>query len=113
MLRRHRDRVQSARRDPDIRVWVRVAALVAIAAYLVAFVVENSKPKPLHFVFGTAHVSLDWLILLSLAIGVVVGVLASQLAHRRRARRAQATAAPTSEARRETPASTSSTSTKL
>ena len=92
---------------------MRVAALVAIAAYLVAFIIENSKPRPLHFVFGTAHVSQDWLILLSVAIGIVVGVLASQLAHRRRARRAQPTGAATSEARSDTPSSTSSTSTKL
>jgi uncharacterized integral membrane protein len=113
MLRRHRQRVRNVRRDPDTRVWIRVAALVALAAYLVAFIVENSKPRPMHFVFATAHVSQDWLILLSVAIGVVIGVLASQLAHRRRARRAQLTGAATSEARRETPSSTSSTSTKL
>ncbi|MDX6516719.1 MAG: hypothetical protein QOH73_2385 [Gaiellaceae bacterium] len=113
MLKRHRDRVSNVRRDPDIRVWVRVAALVAIAAFLVAFIIENSKPRPLHFVFATAQVSQDWLILLSVAIGIVIGVLASQLAHRRRQRRIQATAAPTSEARRETPSSTSSTATKL
>jgi uncharacterized integral membrane protein len=113
VLRRHRDRVERARRDPDTRVWVRVAALVAIAAYLVAFIIENSKQRPLHFVFATARISLDWLILLCVAIGIVIGVLASQLAHRRRARRAQLTGAATSEARRETPSSTSSTSTKL
>ena len=54
-----------------------------------AFIVENSKTQPLHFVFATAQVSLDWLILLSVAIGVVIGVLASQVAHRRRARKQQ------------------------
>jgi uncharacterized integral membrane protein len=89
VLRRHRERVANARRAPDLRVWIRVAALVALAAYLVAFILENSKSRPLHFVFTTAHVSLDWLILLSVAIGVVIGVLASQVAHRRRARRQQ------------------------
>ena len=89
MLKRHRQRVSDARRDPDIRVWVRVAVLVAIAAYLVAFIIENSKTHPLHFVFTTAHVSLVWLMLISVAIGVVIGVLASQLAHRRRARKQQ------------------------
>jgi uncharacterized integral membrane protein len=89
VLRRHRERVANARRDPDLRVWIRVVALGALAAYLVAFIVENSKARPLHFVFTTAHVSLDWLILLSVAIGVVIGVLASQVAHRRRARKQQ------------------------
>ena len=92
MLRRHRERVANVRRDPDLRVWIRVAALVALAAYLVAFILENSKSRPLHFVFATAHVSQDWLILLSAVIGVVIGVLASQVAHRRRARQIAARA---------------------
>jgi hypothetical protein len=41
----------------------------------------------LHFVFVTAHVSLIWLILLSVGLGFLGGVLLSQLA-RRRSRRA-------------------------
>jgi uncharacterized integral membrane protein len=94
MLRRHRERVATVRRDPDTRVWVRVAALVALAAYLVAFVVENAHPQSLHFVFATAKISADWLILLSAAIGVVIGVLASQVAHRRRARQVRRQAPP-------------------
>jgi arginine exporter protein ArgO len=39
-----------------------------------------------HFVLGTAGVSLIWLILLSLGLGVLLGVLTSQL-YRRRGRR--------------------------
>jgi uncharacterized integral membrane protein len=111
VFKRRRERAQIVRGNPELRVWLRVGALVALAAYLVAFVLENSQPRPLHFVFGTAHVSQDWLILLSVAIGIVIGVLASQLTHRRRTRRAQLTGAPTSDASRETPSSTSSTST--
>jgi len=44
---------------------------------------SRAAPRYARF-FG---VSLDWLILLSVAIGVVIGVLASQVAHRRRARK--------------------------
>jgi uncharacterized integral membrane protein len=86
-FRKQRDRVEQARTDPDLRLWVRVVALVAVAAYLVAFVLENSTHHAVHFVFGTAKVSTIWLILLSVLIGIVVGVLASQVAHRRAARR--------------------------
>ena len=87
MLKRQRDRVEGVRQDPDLRVWARVVALVAVAGYLVAFVLENSNHHPLHFVFLTRNVSTIWLILLSVLIGLVAGVLASQVAHRRHERR--------------------------
>jgi uncharacterized integral membrane protein len=82
----------SGRFDPDKirewqpRLWARVIALVAIAAYVLAFIIENSHKIHLHFVFFTATVSLVWLILLSLALGLAGGLLLSQL-HRRRRRR--------------------------
>ena len=70
------------------KLWLVLVALALTAAYLVAFVVENRKAVPVHFVFATAHVSLIWTILLSLAIGLLAGLLVSQLyrwRHRRRA----------------------------
>jgi uncharacterized integral membrane protein len=70
------------------KLYVRLIALVLLAAYAVAFVLENKKSVHLHFVFVTANVSLVWLILLSLAVGFVVGILLSQLERRRRRRRA-------------------------
>jgi NhaP-type Na+/H+ or K+/H+ antiporter len=42
-----------------------------------------------HFVFATASVSLVWLILLSLVIGLVGGILLAQLERRRRRNRAR------------------------
>jgi uncharacterized integral membrane protein len=66
------------------RLWARLIALVVIVAYAIAFVVENHKKVHLHFVLATATVSLIWLILLSLGIGVLGGVLLSQLYRRRR-----------------------------
>jgi uncharacterized integral membrane protein len=53
---------------------------------VIAFVLENRRSVPLHFVFATANVSLVWLILLSLAVGFAVGILLSQLERRRRRR---------------------------
>ena len=68
------------------RVFGRLLILIAIAAYAVAFVLENRKQVNVHFVFATARVSLIWLILLSLALGVVAGRLLPQLYRRRRRR---------------------------
>ena len=70
------------------KLYARLIALVLLAAYAVAFVLENKKSVHLHFVFVTANVSLVWLILLSLAVGFLVGILLSQLERRSRRRRA-------------------------
>ena len=70
------------------KLYARLVALVLLAAYAIAFVLENRKSVKLHFVLVTASVSLVWLILLSLAVGFLVGILLSQLERRRRRRRA-------------------------
>jgi uncharacterized integral membrane protein len=69
------------------KLYGRLVAIILLAAYAIAFVLENRKAVSLHFVFATANVSLVWLILLSLAVGFVVGILLSQLERRRRRRR--------------------------
>jgi len=71
------------------KLWLVLLTLALIAAYLVAFVAENTKQIPVHFVFTTAHISLIWALLLSLAIGLLAGLLLSQV-YRRRRRRAKA-----------------------
>ena len=70
------------------RLWLSVVALVLIAAYIVAFVAENTKTVGVHFVFLTAHTSVIWVILLSLLIGIVGGLLLSQLYRRSRRNKA-------------------------
>jgi uncharacterized integral membrane protein len=71
-------------RELQPRFWARLIALVAIAAYVLAFVLENRKHVHLHFVLFSASVSLIWLILLSLAIGLLGGAVLRQLSRRRR-----------------------------
>ena len=66
------------------RLWVSLALLVLIVAYLIAFVVGNDEEARVDFVFGTAKTSLIWVILLSLLAGLLGGVLVSQLHRRRR-----------------------------
>jgi uncharacterized integral membrane protein len=68
------------------RLYARLVLLLVTIAYVVAFVLENRKRVKVRFVFGSSRVSLIWLILLSLALGVLAGVLLSQL-YRRRHRR--------------------------
>jgi NhaP-type Na+/H+ or K+/H+ antiporter len=69
------------------KLYLRLIVLVLLAAYAIAFVLENRTPLHLHFVFVTATVSLVWLILGGLAVGFVLGILLSQLERRRRRRR--------------------------
>jgi uncharacterized integral membrane protein len=69
------------------RLFAKLLILLALAAYAVAFVLENRKEVKLHFVLATAKVSLIWLILLSLALGLLGGVLLAPLYRRRRRRR--------------------------
>ena len=79
---------EAARERPwQPRLWLKLLILLATFAYVVAFVLENRKQVHLHFVFATSRVSLIWLILLSLGLGLLGGVLLSQLYRRRRGRR--------------------------
>ena len=68
------------------KLYVRLVALVVLVAYAIAFVLENRKHISLHFVFATARVSLVWLVLLSIALGLAGGILLAQLERRRRRR---------------------------
>jgi uncharacterized integral membrane protein len=68
------------------KLYARLLVLVLLIAYVVGFVIENKRSVNLHFVFVTASVSLVWLILLSLALGLVGGILLAQLERRRRRR---------------------------
>jgi uncharacterized integral membrane protein len=74
-------------REWQPRLYLTIITLGLLIAYGIAFVLENNKHINLHFVFATARVSLVWLILLSIALGMLLGVLLSQLYRRRRRRR--------------------------
>jgi uncharacterized integral membrane protein len=76
------------------RLWARLIALGLLVAYAIAFILENGKQVNVHFVLATARVSLVWLILLALAVGLLGGILLAQLERRRRRRRRSANEAP-------------------
>jgi uncharacterized integral membrane protein len=79
------DRLEETRQTFQPGRWSRLIAITAIAVYALLFVVLNTRHVKVDFVFASPRVSLIWVILLSLGVGVVLGVLLSQL-HRRRQR---------------------------
>jgi uncharacterized integral membrane protein len=72
------------------RLYARLLVLGLLAAYAIAFVLENRTQVNVHFVLATARVSLVWLILLALGVGLLGGLLLAQLERRRRRRSRQA-----------------------
>ena len=68
------------------RLYLRLIVLGLLVAYAIAFVLENRTQVEVHFVLWTAHVSLVWVILLALGVGLLGGILLAQLERRRRRR---------------------------
>ena len=78
-------RFEATRQTYQPALWSRLIAIGAIGLYALVFVVLNTHRVKISFVFASTRVSVIWVILLSLGVGVVLGVLLSQL-HRRRQR---------------------------
>jgi uncharacterized integral membrane protein len=76
---------EEAREDSGLLT--KLILLVALVAYLIAFVLENRKEVNVHFVVASSRVSLIWVILLSITIGALGWAVVSQLNRRRRRRR--------------------------
>ena len=72
------------------RLYLRLIVLGLLVAWAIAFVLENRKHVNVHFVLATASVSLVWVILLALGVGLLSGILLAQLERRRRRRSHQA-----------------------
>ena len=72
-------------------LYARLIVLGLLIAYAIAFILENRKQVSVHFVLVTARVSLVWLILLALGVGLLGGILLAQLERRRRRRSHQST----------------------
>jgi len=72
----------------EARSWLIVIALALVVGYLIWFSIDNTHKVEVHWIFGTTHGSLIWVILVSLLLGAAIGLLALWLG-RRRSRRAQ------------------------
>lgn len=66
------------------RLWAVIVGLFLIAIYLIAFVVKNDDRIEIDFVLFKATISLIWVIVFVLALGLLSGVLLSQIYRRRR-----------------------------
>ena len=66
--------------------WVQLTAIGIVAVYTLLFIVLNTHRAKVSFVFASARISVIWVILLSLAAGLVLGVLLSRLNRRRKRR---------------------------
>jgi uncharacterized integral membrane protein len=66
--------------------WIQLTVIALVSLYALLFIVLNTHRAKVSFVFGTTRVSVIWVVLLSLAVGLVLGALGSRL-HRRRKRR--------------------------
>ncbi len=73
------------------RLYLRLIILGLLVAYAIAFILENRTQVRIHFVLATASVSLVWVILLALGVGLLGGILLAQLERRRRRRSHQPT----------------------
>jgi uncharacterized integral membrane protein len=69
------------------RLYARLIVLGLLVAYAIAFILENRTSVKVHFVLTKTHVSLVWLMLLALAVGLLAGILLAQLERRGRRRR--------------------------
>jgi uncharacterized integral membrane protein len=65
------------------RLWLVLGGLGLLVAYVLYFVLANDDEVSVDFLFFDATTGLIWVILLSLAIGVIAGLLLSQLYRRR------------------------------
>jgi uncharacterized integral membrane protein len=67
-------------------MYVALGIVIATVVYLILLIVENSKPVEVHYVFGTSHTRLIWLVIISGLIGWISGLATSYLIRRRRRR---------------------------
>ena len=66
---------------------VRLVVVCLVALYAILFVVMNTHSAKIDFVFTSTHVSVIWVILLSLVLGAALAVLGQQLRRRRQRKR--------------------------
>jgi uncharacterized integral membrane protein len=54
---------------------------VALGAFLIALAVSNTDAVKVHWVFGSSHVPLVWLVLIAAVLGWLLGLLATGAFH--------------------------------
>jgi len=94
---------EPARGNGDRGLYALIAGVALAVIYLVAFVVSNARTVKVSFVVADGHLSLIWVMLVSLLLGFAAGAAGITVLRRRRLAKDQ-----TSAASRDTPSSMSS-----
>jgi uncharacterized integral membrane protein len=68
-------------------LWAATVAAIAVLVYILLLIVENSHSVTVHYVFGTGHTRLIWLIIVCGLLGWCWGIATSVLIRRRTRRR--------------------------
>ncbi|MEQ8834913.1 MAG: LapA family protein [Miltoncostaeaceae bacterium] len=69
--------------EQQVRRIALVGALLLVVILALVFIVENSDPVRVSFVFFSASISLIWVILLSMAMGAIAGAVLMRLIRKR------------------------------
>ena len=69
--------------ERQVRQLALAGALVLVVSILHIFIIENSDPVRVSFVFFSADISLIWVIVLSAVAGAIAGIVVSRLVRRR------------------------------
>lgn len=69
--------------EPELRRILAIVGLGVVGLLVLLFVVLNTGRVEVSFVFFSADVSLIWVILLSVALGMIAGPLLARLARRK------------------------------
>lgn len=69
--------------ERQVRQLALAGALVLVVSLLLIFVIENSDPVGVSFIFFSANISLIWVIILSAVAGAIAGIVISRLVRRR------------------------------
>jgi uncharacterized integral membrane protein len=64
-------------------LWIAVVGAILVLVYLILLIVENSHQVKVHYVFGTSHTRLIWLIIVCGVLGWFLGIATSAIIRRR------------------------------
>jgi uncharacterized integral membrane protein len=68
-------------------LWAAAIGAVLVLVYLILLIAENSHRVRVHYVFGTSHTRLIWLIIVCGVLGWLWGIATSTIIRRRTRRR--------------------------
>jgi uncharacterized integral membrane protein len=74
-------------RSHRARLWAAAIGAVVILVYLILLIAENAHRVKVHYVFGTSHTRLIWLIIVVGLLGWFWGIATSSIIRRRTRRR--------------------------